>query len=247
MQKTALTLIIALLISAIAGILHVGLVASESIPKPSIPRFTLSYVDKSYDVPPTTTSATDPYTNKTTTTKIPGYHVENSAIEVAIKNQPFPSTVGGNTSNLYYDVRIKGHYEEDWNEQYSFSGSTSGDLQVQSSSEYTVLSFPANSYPPDGEVDFQVEAFLGYQYSYDNYFYNQQPHMIPIRVNLFIYERSGWSNTQTLTISADALTPSRVEETQRIGLSLFILGLVIAAILVLSSVGLVLYFKKHRH
>jgi hypothetical protein len=70
---------------------------------------------------------------------------------------------------------------------------------TQSSSGYTLLLFPA-SYRTDDKVDFQVKAILGYQYSYDTYFYGQQSHILPLRVNDFIHEESGWSSTQTFTM-----------------------------------------------
>ena len=269
MKKTVLAyfLITVLLFSAIAEICYSCIVRAstelDSITKPSVPEFTVKFVDSSYTTHPT--YSIDPYTGENVTHH--GSYVANKTIEVTIRNQPFVPYYDASSSwniSLYYNVRVKGHYEANWTILYLREDMPylSENVPSKSASEYTVLSYHSyqpnseNTYimggkmmdfPPGSQVDFQVEAFLGYQYSYDNYFYNQQPHMIPIRVNLFIYERSGWSNTQTLTISADALTPSRVEETQRIGLSLFILGLVIAAILVLSSVGLVLYFKKHRH
>ena len=72
--------------------------AESSIPKPSVPEFTLKYVDNSYDVPPKTTTSTDPYTNEITTTTIPGYHVENRTVEAVIKN---------NVGASYYNFRIK--------------------------------------------------------------------------------------------------------------------------------------------
>ena len=56
-----------------------------SIPKPSVPEFTVKAVSHPYDVP--TTYSTDPYTGETITHE--GYHVENKSIEVWIKNQPF--------------------------------------------------------------------------------------------------------------------------------------------------------------
>lgn len=56
-----------------------------SIPTPSVPEFTLKYVDNSYDVPSSTTTTTDPYTGEQTITTEPGYHVANETIEVTIK------------------------------------------------------------------------------------------------------------------------------------------------------------------
>ena len=182
---------------------------AQSIPKPLVPQFSLELVDKSYDVPPKITSITDPYNGKITTTTTPGYHVKNFLIEVTIKNQPFPSIINGNKSSLWYDVEIKGHFGGDWADQYPSSVMTPTDLPwpTQSGSGYTSLSFPA-SYRTDDKVDFQVKAILGYQYSYDTYFYGQQSHILPLRVNDFVHEESGWSSTQTITIGETAISAS---------------------------------------
>jgi hypothetical protein len=196
-------------ILAISSLIMTESAFAQSIPKPSVPEFTLKYVDKSYDVPPKTTTTTDPYNGKITTTNIPGYHVKNFSIEVSIKNQPFPSTINGNKSSLWYDVQIKGHYGGDWSDQYpsSIMSPTSLPWPTQSSSAYTLLSFPA-SYRTGDEVDFQVKAISGYQYSYDTYFYGQQPHIVPLRINDFIHEESGWSNIRTITIADGSVLTS---------------------------------------
>ena len=78
---------------------------AQSIPKPSVPEFTIETVSRPYDVPPATTTATDPYTGKQTTTTQPGYHVENKTIEAVIKNS---------LGTSYYNFRYKGHYTQDW-------------------------------------------------------------------------------------------------------------------------------------
>ena len=233
---------------------------AQSMPRPSVPKFTVEYIDNSYDVPSTTTSTTNPYNNKTTTTTSPGYHVKNFTIEVTITNQLFPSSINGNATNLYYDVRVKGNFGEDWNYLYSsplnsasYSGVLYGynadSLPAQSSSDYTVLSFPANSYPSDGVVDFQVKAILGYQYL-DNEYY--PPHMIPMGMRIFVYESSSWSKTQTLDIGASQTptpspetTPSTTpnEELHTNELTL-IIGATIVAIVI--GVGLLIYLIKRK-
>lgn len=82
---------------------------AQTIPKPTVPEFTVEIADRSYDVPQTTTSYTDPYTGKTTTQIQPGYHVANRTIEVKINNQPLtPFTdQSGNNINLLYNVRYR--------------------------------------------------------------------------------------------------------------------------------------------
>jgi hypothetical protein len=173
--------------------------AQTTIPKPSVPEFTLNYVDSSYDVPTTTTSTTDPYTNKTTSTTYPGYHVQEFNITLAIKNQPFPATINGNKSNIYYDVQIYPHFAN-WTENYPQVKPES--VTPQSSSEYTEFNYAGLHYPSGAQVDFRVRAILGYAYTY-----NLQGHIIPITQTDFIYETSNWSNAQTITIP-ETSTPS---------------------------------------
>lgn len=158
-------MITVLIFTSIAGI---G-TAQSSIPKPSVPEFTVKLVSYPYDVPPTTTTTVDPYTGKETVTTQPGYHVENKSIELIIKNQPVtPHTdAEGHMINLYYNVRVKGHFEDPWRELYSIDELMREERgahkqgPVQSSFEYTVISCSAD-YPDDGEVDFQVQALAGY-------------------------------------------------------------------------------------
>jgi hypothetical protein len=60
----------------------------SGIPKPSVPEFTLRYIDLSYDVPPT--YGIDQFTGKNVITQ-EGYHVDNQSIAFKIKNHPFTS------------------------------------------------------------------------------------------------------------------------------------------------------------
>ena len=177
--------------------------AQASIPKPSVPEFTVNLVAHPYDVPPTTITSIDQYTGKETVITHPGYRVENKSIEVTIKNQPFTpyADADGNEINLYYNVRVKGHFAQDWKELYSpfeapIRGGYSGSYHkspAQSSSKNTVLSLSAN-YPAGAQVDYQVSAHAGY---YTQYW----PYMgVAVFVLVFTGELSGWSTTQTLTI-----------------------------------------------
>lgn len=64
-----------------SSLLLAPLANAQTTPKPSVPEFTLKYVDNSYDVPSTTTSTTDPYTGKTITTTTPGYRIEKKPLK----------------------------------------------------------------------------------------------------------------------------------------------------------------------
>ncbi|HSV49612.1 MAG TPA: hypothetical protein VLH35_04785, partial [Candidatus Acidoferrales bacterium] len=100
------------------------------IPTPSVPQFTLSYVDHSYDVPAKTTSSQDPYTGEVKTSTIPGYRVTNFTIDVTIKNQAYPAIVNGNSSYMRYEVQSKGHYQEGWTGGYSVVADKTSDYTV---------------------------------------------------------------------------------------------------------------------
>jgi hypothetical protein len=169
-----------------------------SIPKPSVPEFTLKFVDNSYDVPSSTTTTTDPYTGEQTVTTHPGYHVQNGTIEVTIKNQEFtPYSIDSQTTiSLFYYVSYKGHYAEDWD---YYPPSTHGREYSaifirQSTSDYTIVQFRA---PSEGEMDFRVQAQIGYYTSTVSYIAIPGA---PFTTYTFNGEVSGWSSTQTIKI-----------------------------------------------
>lgn len=73
----------------------------SGIPKPSVPEFTLKYLDYSYDVPPT--YGIDQYTGENVTVKY-GYHVDNRSIEFTFKNQPFAPYTDSSGTTLNYII-----------------------------------------------------------------------------------------------------------------------------------------------
>jgi hypothetical protein len=182
------------------------------IPKPSIPEFTVKFIDASYYTP--TTYSIDPYTNQNVTH--PSYYVANKTIIVSIKNQPFVPTYdssGGWNTSLFYNIRIKGHYAENWTNLYLVD-----DLPAKSNSDYTVFSYVSeqpnceNTYilgdrmidfPVGAQVDFQAEAMNGYVHRVFNPNATNQLEMYPYE---FTGEESGWSNTQTITLNANDAT-----------------------------------------
>ena len=123
----------------------------------------------------------------------------NETIEVTIKNQEFtPYSIDNqHTIYLFYNVSYKGHYGGEWT--YYPSGSygrhsTAATRIYQSNSDYTVVSFSA---PSEGEMDFRVQAQIGY-YT-ESKLYIIVPGA-PFSEYTFHGEVSGWSNTQTITI-----------------------------------------------
>ena len=192
----------------IAGLVLAGIVrfgtAQASTTVNNVPEFTLRYVDHSYDVPPKTTSTTDPYTNETTTTTIPGYHVENKTVEAVIKN---------NLGASYYNFRYKGHYAEDWS-YYPFRPSSNGYSLADSffvpckasDSGYTVIAmtFLPKSIPAGGQVDVQVQALFG------DFRVEPFGHLLPMEPTYDFYfegTTSDWSSTQTIAIG-EGQTPT---------------------------------------
>lgn len=124
-----------LLLIAILTASSITMVKAYATSTPSVPEFSLKVVAHPFDVAPTTTI--DPYTGESITTNY-GYHDENKSIEVTIKNQPFTSTLdaSGNYTSLYYNVRYKGHYTNEWT-LYGFHN--------VSNSDYTVISIRVNT------------------------------------------------------------------------------------------------------
>ena len=239
-KRKALALCLFLVI--VASIIPLTQLANSetSTTKPSVPEFTVKLVDSSYDVP--TTSSMDPYTGENVTHA--GYRVESRSIEVTIKNQPFvPYSSGGWNIEFYYNIRIRGHFSEDWIELYRASDG----YPTQSDSQNTIISYVLGEnndtilgtkmieFPPNSQVDFQVEAMIGYV----SRVYNPNANGNPLAMYPWVFtgETSGWSGTQTLTIPASS-APEVPEFPSWIILPLLII--------VLISVGLVVQFRKRK-
>jgi hypothetical protein len=196
-RRLALLFITVLVLSSLV---MVRSISAQSIPKPSVPEFTVEYTDNSYDVPPT--YGVDQYTGEKVVTEY-GYHVDNRTIEFTITSQPFTpyEDANGNNITLYYYFRYKGPYGDDWS-YYPDSSHTYGyyvglfpDTSA-SNSEYTIIgvNLPTLEIPIDSEVEFQVQAIMGYVEK------GQSISRFAGGYMGFTGERSDWSNTQTLEI-----------------------------------------------
>jgi hypothetical protein len=209
-------------ILAASSLFMVYPINAQSIPRPSVPQFTATLVDHSYYTPSTTPTYTiDPYSGeqKQVSSGSPSHYVENKSIEIRIKNQPFTSYTdsGGHYISLYYNFRYKGHFENDWT-YYPFNpdGESSQSYggwdftylvpYKASNSEYTVVT-PSYSefYIPDyGQVDFQVQAQIGYIQEEGNAY---TARVYGNHYN-FTGQSSDWSSTQTVSITEAATSPS---------------------------------------
>jgi len=197
------TLILVLMV-ATSSMVAVGKIAAE-IPKPAVPEFTIRLAAHPYNV--ATTYSTDPYTGETITRD--GYLVENRSIEVTVKNQAYGYSNGSNFQ-IYFNVHTKPHFGEGWTELFPTRNWPVDPIQYahyienspkQSSTDYTIITIPLDSYPENGQVDFQVEAMVGHT---SLTFVADHP-LAPILGGEY-YEAiaydtsSGWSKTQTISI-----------------------------------------------
>ncbi|MGD9130968.1 MAG: hypothetical protein PVH73_05270 [Candidatus Bathyarchaeota archaeon] len=188
--------------------------------KPSVPEFTLKFVDDSYDVPPT--YSIDPFTGENVTKD--GYRVEKYSIEVRIKNQPFTSVYDKNGTlivGLYYNLRFKGHYTDEW-DYYPYDPDNGhktlsySPTYHASQSDYTIIFLRPNidtsggirlDVPIGGEVDFQMQTLTGNVtkvYTGMMGLWSVGGEMDHYYV--FTGETSDWSSTQTFTYEQNSQT-----------------------------------------
>jgi len=142
-----------------------------SIPKPSVPQFTIKFVNASYSV-----TTTNSYTGQSETQQI-----SNNSIEITIKNQPFDYSNNGLAYQIYFDVRIKPHFTniDNWTEVYplenltssqanengvfSFAEYISPDSPPQSYSSYTIITFPVLPTDLYGASGYDIQRYYSGQ------------------------------------------------------------------------------------
>jgi hypothetical protein len=171
---------------------------AQSIPKPSVPEFNVTLYDSSYDIPSSVT--TNPYNGQHTTT--PAKHIEARTLVFTVHNQAFTPCQTKDANNnvydvkLYYNLRFKGHFDQsqDWDvlfgPNFGYIQPSSGPQTVYiANGSYTSQELDVSpwsvSFPADAQVDFQIEALIGY----------------PSAPLVFSGQESGWSNTQTVAIN----------------------------------------------
>ena len=213
-------------ILALCSLIMVESASGQTIPKPSVPEFTVKFVDYSYDVPPT--YGIDQYTGENIAIQA-GYHVDNRTFVVTIRNQGISTTVDSNNNvfGLLYNFRCKGTYGSTWN-YYPFHSTYPGDPSsaIYSTNLYGQYTggipfshiYPSSSYdlttvslsfadlqlqdaPADSPIDFQVQALNGNA---------SIVHTGLLAGNYYTFtgQTSDWSPTQTLTISANNSSPT---------------------------------------
>ena len=163
-----------------------------------------------------------------------------SSLEVTIRNQPVTAFVDSNGSSpsLYYGFRFKDHENfQDWNYDplYYVLPSTYGTYYEASNFDYTVVSFTFESYPltgilGSGKVDVQVMALIGNEFptNYENG-----------TVYGFDGVTSVWSSTQTIAIDGNT-------SINQVPFSTLIIVAVIITVVIVFSIGVIVYFKRHK-
>jgi hypothetical protein len=200
--------------------------SAQSIPKPSVPEFTLKYVDNSYDVPPT--YGVDPYTGKNALTQ-DGFKAQNKSIEMSISNLPFTpyKDSKGNMLQLIYEVRWKAHFSSDWggfwlNYRLATNSRFIGATETLEfpNAPVTVFAFgfkgnngtipfygtmSISDIPNEGQEDFQVQAYIGYYGSFSSTdIYGRSNDYYAWVTG----ETSGWSNIETITMPKGSVSTS---------------------------------------
>jgi len=209
-KNLAIVLILTMAISNLS-LLTVKPASAQIIPKPSVPEFTLTLVDDSYDVPPTST--VNPYTGKTETSG--GYHVTGYLeIHIKIKNQPFTQyydTTAYKNIGLFYKVQTKGHFSQNWGDIEYWIGEA-GSYNPRTpykeqdySSQYTLLKYyDEGNLPREGQIDFRVQALIGFPVIHSTSdhidLYNQFASFS------FNGTTGDWSNTQTINLAQGSVS-----------------------------------------
>ena len=185
------------------------------IPTPSVPEFTVKFVG-TFPIPLT------------------GYTLPS--VNITIKNQPFTPYTDqhGNKINLYYIIQWKENSSNSWQQ-------TQIPLN-ESNYNYTTTNLGlirSGAPPPSGQIDFQVEAVIGY-ISYIQGSVPQGEYIPPTYTGEF----SGWSNTQSITVtnnSPSSSSPANTSSYAPLSLTIYVVLILIA--ILLAGLVIVLYEK----
>ncbi len=215
-------LLLIVIITLSTGSLIIKPISAQTIPKPSVPEFTIKIQTQA---------------NITT-------------ITLTIRNQPFDAA-NQHPNGFFYNVAISVD-GKNWGYLYHVEDASDWYPQ-QSNSSTTVLTYvagetmyyPMNSsqgvgiIPKSSEVAFKVQAMIGHRDrgAFQNGF---MPYVL-------VGEVSDWSNPQTITISSSPSAPPTTTPTVPELSWLTILPLLLIILIVIVVVGLLIYFKKHKH
>jgi hypothetical protein len=211
------------LVLVTSSLMMVESASAQSTPKPSVPDFTVKFVDRSYTVEES--SQINPYTGKTEV--IPAHQVQNYTIELTINYQHItPAMERDFNAEFRYDINVKGHFAKNWTIMYSLfegpkpsnSDHTIIKYELVSSPTHPEQGFELRSFfddpigsntvtgiPPNSKLDFRVRIIYGAMLRNYNPDATDQLSMYPY---VFVGETSDWSNTQTINIPDGAVSTS---------------------------------------
>lgn len=163
--------VLLILTLTITSLIMVESASAQSIPKPSVPIFTVKFVNASYPV-----TTTNPYTGLSATTLS-----SNNSIQITIKNQPL-STLN---NQICYNIQVKPHFTGNWTELYPIENWTSAynrdgtfsfaeyinyNSPHQSTSSYTIVTFPVVATDIFSAPGYDIQMYFdGYQYTEGTY------------------------------------------------------------------------------
>jgi len=230
--KTVALLLTLIVVMSCLTLLAVKPATAQSFPQPSIPTFTLRFVDSSYVESPV--YSPDPYTGKNELVQTSNYAL-NLTVEMTVYNQPFTAYVDakGNQILLLYNVEWKPHYSTNWQgfgandslvaSNSWFTGPFSTEL-ISPNAPTTIYSFglgqnnataPFTTGPGygdgnlgiiplngQGQVDFRIEAYIGYSTTLETNPILDPYHRTHEYNALITSPSSGFSDVQTITIPA---------------------------------------------
>lgn len=179
MNKTKQALsLLVVLLLAASSLMMIKTANAQSIPKPSTPTFTLE--------------------------------LTNDSVDMKIQNQPIIPNANDtdNTSNIFWNIRIKSHDSENWTYSTVPEPGVRGYVGETSTSDVTELQYPFSSInvllglSNDSHIiDYQVEAINGYlntTYAYAHPF-DFDPNSTPV----IVVNTSDWSSTRTISVPAN--------------------------------------------
>jgi hypothetical protein len=248
-KSFALILILIMAISSLS-LMIVKPAIAQTMPKPSVPIFTVKPVGPPQTVP--TTYSLDQSSGKVVAHL--GYVIEYPTVVVTIKNQPFTPYIdsSGNTVSVFYNIQIMyGQISNSstWTDICNPNSSFSYAIQ-STDSDYTNISIPVingesgSNYrgiiPVGTQTDIQVEAMIGSVILTQEY----NPFVGNYNTYSFVGQTSSWSPTQTVTIPAYiplSPTPSPLSSNS----SLLLIALIVIAFLLAVIISLLL-LMRHR-
>jgi hypothetical protein len=159
MGKSLALMLLLLIALSSPSLLVVNTASAQTISKPSVPQFSIKFMNASYTV-----TETNSYTGQKETQL-----VNNNTIEVAIDNQPWKYP----DYKIYYNIRVKPHFAGNWTEIYplrnltssysngvfTFADYISSDAPIMPKLGPIVVSFPVVPTEYYGESGYDVQRY----------------------------------------------------------------------------------------